>query len=327
MNPHWPRRGLYAITPDEPDTGAPAGAGGSGVARRRRLAAIPQQGRERRPAAPNRRWRCSRFAARFDVPLIINDDWAPGARPSVPPGRIWAKTTAKSRWPRHELGADAILGASCYDDLRLRGRPSFAGASYVAFGAFFPSTTKPNARRATPALLRDAARARPAAGGDRRHHAGQCASAGRSRRRHDRGDQRRVRRARSRRGRARLPLLLRRPRCHEQRPLARPVHPRQELIPGGVNSPVRAFKSVGGEPFFAQRAEGAVPVRCRRQPLHRLRRLLGPDDRRPRASAGARRGDAHDARRPQLRRAQRARSDDGRSDHAASCRVARWCAW
>ena len=31
----------------------------------------------------------------------------------------------------------------------------------------------------------------------------------------------------------------------------------QELIPGGVNSPVRAFKSVGGEPFFAQRAEGA----------------------------------------------------------------------
>ena len=31
----------------------------------------------------------------------------------------------------------------------------------------------------------------------------------------------------------------------------------QALLPGGVNSPVRAFKSVGGEPFFAQRAEGA----------------------------------------------------------------------
>ncbi len=30
----------------------------------------------------------------------------------------------------------------------------------------------------------------------------------------------------------------------------------QSLIPGGVNSPVRAFKSVGGEPFFVQRAEG-----------------------------------------------------------------------
>ena len=30
----------------------------------------------------------------------------------------------------------------------------------------------------------------------------------------------------------------------------------QSLMPGGVNSPVRAFKSVGGEPFFVQRAEG-----------------------------------------------------------------------
>lgn len=29
------------------------------------------------------------------------------------------------------------------------------------------------------------------------------------------------------------------------------------LIPGGVNSPVRAFRAVGGEPFFAQRAQGA----------------------------------------------------------------------
>ncbi len=31
----------------------------------------------------------------------------------------------------------------------------------------------------------------------------------------------------------------------------------RQLLPGGVNSPVRAFKSVGGEPFFVQRADGA----------------------------------------------------------------------
>ncbi|HEY0199117.1 MAG TPA: glutamate-1-semialdehyde 2,1-aminomutase [Rhodanobacter sp.] len=30
----------------------------------------------------------------------------------------------------------------------------------------------------------------------------------------------------------------------------------QSLMPGGVNSPVRAFKSVGGEPFFTARADG-----------------------------------------------------------------------
>jgi len=31
----------------------------------------------------------------------------------------------------------------------------------------------------------------------------------------------------------------------------------QQVMPGGVNSPVRAFRSVGGEPFFATRAQGA----------------------------------------------------------------------
>ncbi len=30
----------------------------------------------------------------------------------------------------------------------------------------------------------------------------------------------------------------------------------QKLIPGGVNSPVRAFRSVGGAPLFIQRGEG-----------------------------------------------------------------------
>ena len=31
----------------------------------------------------------------------------------------------------------------------------------------------------------------------------------------------------------------------------------QEVIPGGVNSPVRAFKSVGGTPIFVDHAKGA----------------------------------------------------------------------
>ena len=31
----------------------------------------------------------------------------------------------------------------------------------------------------------------------------------------------------------------------------------KKLIPGGVNSPVRAFRGVGGEPFFARSARGA----------------------------------------------------------------------
>src|ERR1700745_1326795 len=31
----------------------------------------------------------------------------------------------------------------------------------------------------------------------------------------------------------------------------------QKRIPGGVNSPVRAFRGVGGEPFFVDRAQGS----------------------------------------------------------------------
>ncbi|MDH4101466.1 MAG: aspartate aminotransferase family protein, partial [Nitrospirota bacterium] len=31
----------------------------------------------------------------------------------------------------------------------------------------------------------------------------------------------------------------------------------RQLIPGGVNSPVRAFKSVGGTPLFIARARGS----------------------------------------------------------------------
>ena len=58
------------------------------------------------------------------------------------------------------LGDAAIIGVSCYDDLARARAAAAAGASYIAFGAFFPSSTKPNARRASPDLLRDSAELR-----------------------------------------------------------------------------------------------------------------------------------------------------------------------
>ncbi len=54
---------------------------------------------------------------------------------------------------RRRLGADAIIGVSCYDDLALAQAAERAGASYVAFGSFFPSATKPHAVRASVELL------------------------------------------------------------------------------------------------------------------------------------------------------------------------------
>jgi len=41
----------------------------------------------------------------------------------------------------------------------------------------------------------------------------------------------------------------------------------QQLIPGGVNSPVRAFRSVGGAPFFVKAARGATLVTADNQIL------------------------------------------------------------
>src|SRR5215470_11218018 len=46
------------------------------------------------------------------------------------------------------------------------------------------------------------------------------------------------------------------PTAHIQRSAELFAHAR-EIIPGGVNSPVRAFKAVGGQPRFIERGEGA----------------------------------------------------------------------
>ena len=53
------------------------------------------------------------------------------------------------------------------------------------------------------------------------------------------------------------------------------------VIPGGVNSPVRAFTSVGGTPRFITSGQGLLADRRRRQPLRRPGVLVGSDD--PRA--------------------------------------------
>ena len=55
------------------------------------------------------------------------------------------------------LGPQAIIGAGCYDQLELAKQAVAAGASYVSFGAFFPSPSKQTQFRAPPQLLRDAA--------------------------------------------------------------------------------------------------------------------------------------------------------------------------
>ena len=54
---------------------------------------------------------------------------------------------------RQRLGPDRIVGVTCHDSRHLAMEAAEAGADYVAFGAFFPTTTKPSRYRPAPELL------------------------------------------------------------------------------------------------------------------------------------------------------------------------------
>ena len=57
---------------------------------------------------------------------------------------------------RKKLGQHKIIGISCYNDLSLAHHAAAQGADYLAFGAIYPSTTKPAAVNASLALLQRA---------------------------------------------------------------------------------------------------------------------------------------------------------------------------
>ena len=160
MNARWPQpdsapRGLYLITPDETDTAhllartAPLLAEGVAWLQYRNKTAGDALRHEQASALQS-------LCATAGVPLIINDDvhlaksiGAAGVHLGEDDGDIAAA--------RALLGAQAIIGASCYDELPLAQRAVAAGASYVAFGAFFPTRSKTGTRQASVELLAQSA--------------------------------------------------------------------------------------------------------------------------------------------------------------------------
>jgi tRNA (guanine-N7-)-methyltransferase len=85
------------------------------------------------------------------VPLIINDSVAIAQRLQC--GVHLGEADGAIEAARAALGAEAIIGASCYDRFELAEKACAAGASYVAFGAFFETRTKVQPRRAELELL------------------------------------------------------------------------------------------------------------------------------------------------------------------------------
>ncbi|MCQ4273032.1 thiamine phosphate synthase [Pseudomonas kuykendallii] len=94
------------------------------------------------------------LCARHGAQLIINDDAELAARLGV--GLHLGQGDGSLAAARALLGRKAIIGATCHARLDLAEQAIREGASYVAFGRFFDSNTKPGAPAASLELLAQA---------------------------------------------------------------------------------------------------------------------------------------------------------------------------
>ena len=141
-------QGLYALTPnDHPQLlGAVSKAIAGGV----RMV----QHRDKTASAAVRRERAKALLGlcrSHRIPLIVNDDLDLAL--SIGADGVHLGTgdlpinEARARFPH------GLIGASCYNDFARARVAASAGASYVAFGSFYPSPTQPNTVAAQPDLL------------------------------------------------------------------------------------------------------------------------------------------------------------------------------
>jgi len=148
-------RGLYAITdshliPADKLTNQVAAAirGGAAIIQYRDKSSSPAQRQQQAAALVS-------LCHDHGIPLIINDDVelavAVGAH-----GVHLGKADSTVRSARKQLGANAIIGVSCYNEFERAVEAASEGADYVAFGRFFPSQSKPDTVTADPELLRQA---------------------------------------------------------------------------------------------------------------------------------------------------------------------------
>jgi thiamine-phosphate pyrophosphorylase len=90
-----------------------------------------------------------------NIPLIINDNLQL-AKQLDADGVHLGKDDGDLKSAREFLGANKIIGISCYNDLNRALEMQNMGATYIAFGAFFSSNTKPLAIKADLELLKEA---------------------------------------------------------------------------------------------------------------------------------------------------------------------------
>ena len=147
-------RGLYAITPDMADLNTLIQKTQSAI----EGGVFMVQYRSKIHDHDVKMQQCAailRLCREYEIPCIVNDD-VDMCRSLEADGVHLGEKDDNIAEVRRILGEDAIIGSSCYDQLERAKRAQKEGASYVAFGAMYPTSTKPNAPRATIGLLREA---------------------------------------------------------------------------------------------------------------------------------------------------------------------------
>jgi thiamine-phosphate pyrophosphorylase len=133
-------KGLYIVTPDWDDTQKLleitelALKGGAAVVQYRHKTANAGLRREQAECLLS-------LCRSYERPLIIND-YVDLCMELDADGVHVGGTDQAVAEVRAAIGADKIVGASCYGDLELARNAHAAGASYVAFGGFYPSRVK-----------------------------------------------------------------------------------------------------------------------------------------------------------------------------------------
>jgi thiamine-phosphate pyrophosphorylase len=148
---NFPSRGLYAISQTEHKS---YDIIVNEVEAALRGGAVVVQYRDKQPQdAEHLASQLLKLCQQYKVPLLINDDvdlalkiGADGVHIGIDDGSI--------NRARQRLGEQAIIGVSCYDSVEQAQQAQAQGATYVAFGRFFPSSSKPLALPARLETLR-----------------------------------------------------------------------------------------------------------------------------------------------------------------------------
>ncbi|HVL75112.1 MAG TPA: thiamine phosphate synthase [Noviherbaspirillum sp.] len=146
-------KGLYLVTPDWDDTERMIAATEAGL----RGGAILVQYRHKTAQPTLRKQQAEALLAlcrRYEKPFIVNDYVELGMEIGADGVHVGGTDMDVSK-VRALLGPDRIVGASCYGSLELARRAHAAGASYVAFGGFYPSRVKKYEVTTSPTIVQE----------------------------------------------------------------------------------------------------------------------------------------------------------------------------